>query len=51
MHAALVAKARRRLAQLARHPRDTQKRRLLGWLQRGGHPWSTCRDILEELGL
>lgn len=51
MHAQLVAVARRRLRTLARYPPQTQKRRMLGWLQRRGHSWSVCRDVLEELGV
>ena len=51
MQAQLVAAAQRRLQMLSRHPKETRRRRLLGWLQRRGHPWGVCRDVLQEVGL
>jgi hypothetical protein len=51
MRRALLAEARRRLRPLERYPPATRKRRLVDWLQRGGHDWGTVRDVLEELEL
>jgi hypothetical protein len=51
MHAALVDKAQKQLHLLRRLPVDTQRRRMVSWLQRRGHSWNTCQAVLHELGL
>jgi SOS response regulatory protein OraA/RecX len=48
----LVAASRAKLLTMHGLPVDTQKRRLLSWLMRRGHPWHpTCSMVLKELGL
>eukprot|EP00892_Ulva_mutabilis_P010909 jgi/Ulvmu1/8190/UM040_0087.1 len=51
MHEQLVATARVRLRQMGALPPDKQRRRIAGWLARGGHGWDTAGTVLEELGL
>ena len=32
-------------------PRETQVRRLVGWMQRRGHRWNVIASVLREVGL
>eukprot|EP00873_Tetraselmis_striata_P045820 jgi/Tetstr1/466084/TSEL_010669.t1 len=47
----LLAAAQRQARQYRGLPREAQRRRLAGWLQRRGHSWATVRGLLERLGL
>jgi SOS response regulatory protein OraA/RecX len=51
MHAALVNQARKQLQSFRRLPVEAQRRRMVGWLQRRGYSWTTCQDILDDLGV
>ena len=51
MRAQLVGEARLRLRQMGPLPLDKQRRRISGWLARGGHDWDTAAGVLEELGI
>lgn len=51
MHAQLVESARVRLQQMGALPPDKQRRRLAGWMARGGHDWDTTSAVLVDLGL
>ncbi|KAF5843560.1 hypothetical protein DUNSADRAFT_12822 [Dunaliella salina] len=42
----------RKRHEVMRHlPSETQRRRLMGFLQRRGHSWGTARQVLQQLGL
>lgn len=45
----LLEEAEKRAAHTEHLPPATRRRRLVGWLQRTGHPWAVVRDILEAL--
>jgi len=47
----LVESARVRLQQMGALPPDKQRRRLAGWMARGGHDWDTTSAVLVDLGL
>lgn len=51
MHAQLVADARLRLRQMGPLPLEKKRRRISGWLARGGHDWDTAARVLEEIGI
>lgn len=45
----LLAAARRQRQLTASLPPEARKRRLVGWLQRRGHPWETVTHVLRVL--
>jgi SOS response regulatory protein OraA/RecX len=52
LHVELIAAAGAKLSTMHGVPEDAQKRRLVSWLMRRGHPWQpTCTMVLKELGL
>mmetsp|Transcript_10282 Transcript_10282/g.18578 ORF Transcript_10282/g.18578 Transcript_10282/m.18578 type:complete len:215 (-) Transcript_10282:35-679(-) len=44
----LLVEAQKQARQYRNLPKETQRRRLVGWLQRRGHSWAVVREVLES---
>lgn len=51
MQQAVLTEARRRDGRITHLSVTTRRRRLIGWLQRGGHEWPVVRHALDDLQL